>query len=221
MKIRIFPWENGFLRVSRKRLAIIKLLLESYEEKSFILNKKDEEGKTLLHHAVINGFDDAVKYIHKTGANKLMQDRSGNSPFMLALAHVGDASSNRNASYRCYGTNDGQFGSCNTTSYDEIARYLIWSERTYFTECDATSAFLLDLFITKQMPLSLYELVKAGVDMNCREDKLVLRPFLRNLRLGGRQLMKVFQIFKVDILITVWSCFYFIRAASNILPSTA
>ena len=187
------------LRVSRKRLAIIKLLLESYEEKSFILNKKDDEGTTLLHHAVRNGFDDAVKYIHKTGADKLMQDRSSYNTLFFALAHIGDATSNRNAWYRCYATNDGKFISCNTTSYDEIVRYLIWSERSHFTKCDATSAFLLELFITKQMPLSLYELLKAGVDMNCQEYKLVLRPFLRNLRLGGRQLMKVFQIFKVDI----------------------
>ena len=180
--------------VSRKRLAIVKLLVESYKEKSSILNKNDY--KTLFNHAVLNGFDDAAIHIHKTGADTLAQGRSGNSPFTLALNRVGDTSSNRNASYRCYGTSDGKFVSCNTTSYDEISRYIVWSQRSYIQKCDATSVVLLDLFIRRQMPLSLYELLNAGVDVNCKD---VERPFLKNLRLGGRQLIKVFQIFGINI----------------------
>ena len=183
-------------RASRKRFAIVKLLVESYKDKSTIIDKNDYTGKTLLHHAVLHGFDDAALYIHKIGADKLAQDRRGNSPFTLAMNHVGDTSSTRDASYRCYGTSDGKFVSCNTTSYDEIARYMVWSDRSYFQKCDARSVALLDLFITKQMPLSLYELLKAGVDVNCKD---VERPFLKNLRLGGRQLTKVFQMFGVNI----------------------
>jgi ankyrin repeat protein len=186
--------------LSKKRLAIIKLLVESYNEKSFILNKKDDNGLTLLHHAVRNGFDDAVKYLVEIGANTQIKDGDGDSPLTLALGrHNQDSSPSRNAWYRCYTTNDGQFGSCNTTSYDEITRYLIWWERTNFTKCDARSASLLKQIIEKQMPLSLYELLKAGVDMNCTEDESVSRPFLQHLRIGGRQLSEVFQLFEVDI----------------------
>ena len=190
-------------RVSKRRLAIIKLLVQSYksyEEKIFILNKKDGcNGMTLLHHSVVYGFEDAVKYLVQTGANTRIKNKYGASPLTIAL-RFNYSFRNHNAGYRCYSTNDGEFGSCNTTSYDEIARYLIWSERENLSKCDTRSASLLKRVIENRMPLSLYELLKAGVDMNCQEDKSVSpRPFLQHLRLGERQLSEVFQIFKVDI----------------------
>jgi ankyrin repeat protein len=197
-------------RVSKQRLAIIKLLIEScksYEEKLLILNRKDYKGTTLLHYAVNYGFEDAVKYLVETGANTRIKDEDGDSPLTKAINYL-DSLPNRNAGYRCYTTSDGQFGSCNTASYDEIARYLIWSERANLSKCDARSAPLLKKVIEKQIPLSLYELLTAGVDMNCQEDKSVsLRPFLQHLRLGGRQLSEVFQIFEVDISLECWTTF--------------
>ena len=190
-------------RVSQKHLAIIMLLIESYKsykEKSFILNKKDSTGMTLLHHAAKNGFEDAVKYLAESGADTRIKNRDGDSPLTLALKQFPeDTSPNRNAWYRCYTTNDGQFGSCNTTNYDEIVRYLIWWERSNLSKCDARSASLLNMIISKQMPLSLYELLKAGVDMNCLGYNMIFRPFIRHLILGGRQLSEVFIIFEVDI----------------------
>jgi ankyrin repeat protein len=186
--------------VSAKSLAIIKLLIESYEEKSFILNIKDDKGMTLFHHAVENGFDDAVKYFVEAGADTRIKNKDGQTPLTLALmSHFAHSSLKLNTSYSCYTTSDGQFGSCNTSSYDEIARYLIWLERSNFLKCDARSASLLKVIIEKQMPLSLYELLKAGVDMNCQKEKSTSRPFLRNLKLQGRQLSEVFKIFEIDI----------------------
>ncbi len=190
-------------RVSKKSLIITKLLIEScksYEDKLLILNKKDDEGMTLLHHAVEYGFEDAVKYLVESGADTRIKNKDGDSPLTLALRLYDDISPNPNAWYRCYFTNDGKFGSCETTSHDEIVRYLIWLERMHLLKCDGRSASLLTKIIKKRMPLSLYELLKAGVDMNCQDNKWLPRPFLRHLGLGGgRQLSEVFKIFEVDI----------------------
>jgi ankyrin repeat protein len=188
--------------VSKKNLAVIQLLIESYksyEEKLFFLNKLDDEGLTLLHRAVKNGFEDAVKYLIESGADTQIINAEGDSLLTFALKLHRNTSANRDAWYRCYTTNDGEFSSCNTTSRDEIIRYLIWTERKYLSKCDDRSSFLLNKIIEKQMPLSLYELLKAGVDMNCQKDKSLPRPFLHHLRSRGRQLGDVFKIFEVDI----------------------
>ena len=190
-------------RVSEKSLAVTKLLIEShksYEDKLLIVNKNDDKGMTLLHHAVKYGFEDAVKYLVERGLDTRIKNENGDSPLTLALRLYDDTPPNPNAWYRCYFTNDGKFSSCNTTNHDEIVRYLIWSERMHLLKCDARSTFLLTKIIKKRMPLSLYELLKAGVDMNCQEDKSLPRPFLLHLQLGeGRQLSEVFKIFEVDI----------------------
>ena len=179
-------------RVSSKRLAIIKLLLESCKDKSFVLRKKDDKGKTLLYHAAYNGFEDAFKYLVHAGADIPTQ-----VDFLLNCNDCG--SPHQNASYRCYSTSDRKFRSCNTSSYDEILRWVIWWKRKTIRTCDDAVASVLQDIIAKQMPLSLYELLKAGVDINCT-DGLVPRPFLQHLRLGGRQLSEVFKRFGVDIL---------------------
>ena len=180
-------------RVSSKRLAIIKLLLESCKDKSFVLRKKDDEGKTLLFHAGHNGFEDAFKYLVHAGADIPTQ--------VDFLSGCNDSDfPNQSASYRCYTTSDGKFRSCNTSSYDEILRYVIWWKRKTIPKCDVGIASVLKYAIAKQMPLTLYELLKAGVDINCTDGSAV-RPFLQHLRLGGRQLSEVFKIFGVDILL--------------------
>ena len=179
-------------RVSSKHLVMLKLLIETCKDKSFVLNKKDENGWTLLSHAAHNGFEDAFKYLVHAGADMSV-------PLGLPLASFRGSFANHNVSYHCYTTSDGQFGSCNTTSYDEILRYIIWwnSKRSNNSKCDARNAWLLRTIIAKQMPLSLYEFLKAGVNINWTEDGLL--PFLQHLRLGGRQVSEVFQIFEVDI----------------------
>ena len=185
--------EEWIQRVSSKRLAIIKLLMESCKDKSFFLKKKDEKGKTLLFHTGHNGFEDAFKYLVHAGANVPNQ-----VDFLLMCFDCNSA--NRNASYRCYTTSDGKFHSCNTSSYDEILRYVIWWKRSTIQKCNVEIASVFKHIIAYQMPLSLYELLKAGVDINCT-DGSVSRPFLQHLRLGGRQLSEVFKIFGVNILL--------------------
>ena len=202
-------------RVSSKRLAIIKLLLESCNDKSFVLKKKDDNGKTILFHACQNGFEDAFKYLFHAGADMYTQVDFPFGPFDSFFAgadiHIFTQVDfplvffdrdfpNQNASYRCYTTSDGKFRSCNTSSYDEILRYVIWWERKAIQKCDVRVALVLKIIIVEQMPLSLYELLKAGVDMNCT-DGSTLRPFLQHLRLGGRELSEVFKVFGVDILL--------------------
>ena len=190
--------------VSSKRLAVMKLLVGSYKDKSFILNKKDDDGRTLFLHAVENGFEDAVKYLVETGADRLAKNRDGESAFnILAARSIYINSRNRNAPYRCYATSDGRFRSCDTTSYDEILRYLIWWERSNFRECHIFGVFLIESIILKQMPLSLYEMLKAGMDVDCKKGYIWWNPrlFLQHLRLGGRQLSEVFEIFGIEILL--------------------
>ena len=188
--------------VSKNSLAVIKLLIGSYkpyEETSFFLNKKDEEGMTLLHRAVKNAFEDAVKCLVESGADARIKNKDGDNALTSALKLYHNISPNRDAWYRCYVTNDGKLGSCKTTSHDEIVTYLIWTERARLSRYNARSSFLLNKIIEKQMPLSLYELLKAGVDMDCQKDESLPRPFLQHLRLGGRELSDVFTMFEVEI----------------------
>ena len=194
--------EEWIQAVSKKSLAVMKLIIgsyKSYEEKLFFLNKKDDEGMTLLHKAVEYGFEDAVKYLVESGANSRIKNKDGDNLLTFALKSYDTIAPNPDAWYRCYVTNDGKFGSCKTTSHDEIVRYLIWTERAHLSRCDARSSFLLNEVIKKRMPLSLYELLKAGVDMDCQKDKSLTRPFLQHLRLGGKELSEVFMMFEVDI----------------------
>ena len=194
--------EEWIQAVSKKSLAVTKLLIGSYkpyEETSFFLDKKDEEGMTLLHKAIKNGFEDAVKYLVESGVDTKIKNKDGDCPLTFALKLYKNFFPKRDVWYRCYVTSDGKFGSCKTTSHDEIVRYLIWTERARLLRCDTRSAFLLNKIIEKQMPLSLYELLKAGVDMDCQKDKSLSRPFLQHLRLGGRELSEVFMMFEVEI----------------------
>ena len=68
-----------------RRLNMIKLLLETHQHKSSILSKTDGLNWTLLHHAAISGFDDAVKYLVERGADVLSKDENGDTPLMNAL----------------------------------------------------------------------------------------------------------------------------------------
>ena len=174
--------------ISSKQFAIFKLLIESHKDKSLIAKKKDDKGMTLLHHCVKNGFDDAAKYLVTFGANTRVKDANGDSAITLLLGWDISISSNLNGWHRCYTTSDARYRSCNTTSYDEILRYIIWWERKSFSKCSHRRTVLLDNIIAKQMSLSLYELLKAGGDIRCSS-----RPFLNYLRFGERSLSKVFQ----------------------------
>ena len=182
----------------KKHMSIIKLLMETHQRKSLILNKKDHQNKTLLHYAALNGFDDAVKYLIELGADVLSKDDNGDTPLMIALKSSPFNDRSPGASYRCYTTNDGQFSSCKTTCYDETIRHLIQSQKANILKCDHESAAMLELVIHKRIPLSLYALLKVGVDWNCPliDDTSAL---LMHLHVGGREVTEVLKMFEVDV----------------------
>ena len=182
----------------KRHLNIIKLLMETHQQKSSFLYKKDHENKTLLHYAALSGFAGAVKYLVELGADVLLKDNNGDTPLMIALKMSPFNDLNPSSSYRCYTTNDGQFGSCKTTCYDETVRYLVQSQKANISKCDDESALMLEQVIIKRMPLSLYALMKVGVDWNC---PLIdgTSVTLLHLHVGGREVTEVIKMFEVDV----------------------
>ncbi|CAB3985373.1 Ankyrin repeat domain-containing 50 [Paramuricea clavata] len=191
--------EEEMKEESGRRLNIIKLLIETHQQKAFILCKKDHHNRTLLHYAAANGFTDAVKYLVELGADKLLKDKNGDTPLTIALRNSPVYDVNHIASYRCYTTNDGQFSLCNTTCYDETVRYLVQSQRANISKCDNQSAFMLERVILGQMPLSLYALLKIGVEWNCRLNYFNTSAMLLHLQVGGREITEVIKMFEVDV----------------------
>ena len=150
---------------------------------------------TALHCAAACGFTDAVKYLVQHGSNVSIRNRDGKTPLNLA---IGIAPMYPPGFTHCYDTIDGVFTACNTTTYDETVGYLIWSQRSNIQVCDAESAEMLKTIILKRMPLSLYSLLKIGVDKKCATDG-TFYPFLMHLNLGGEQISEVFKIFEIDV----------------------
>ena len=183
---------------SERRLNIIKLLIETYQQKFSVLHMKDHDNWTLLHYAAANGFDDAVKFLVELGADKLLKDKNGDTPLMIALEYSPVNRLNPTASYRCYTTDDGQFSLCNTTCYDETVRYLIQSQRANISNCDHESGRMVKQVIRKRMPLSLYALLKVGVDWNCRLIDFT-SAMLLHLHVGGSEVAEVIKMFGIDV----------------------
>ncbi|CAB3997984.1 Ankyrin repeat domain-containing 50 [Paramuricea clavata] len=183
---------------SERRLRIIKLSIETRQRELLVSYRKDD-GLTLLHYAAFHGFEDAVKYLVTLGADINLKDKYHNSPLMIAVKKSPINDLHPSASYRCYTTNDDEFRSCNTTCYDEIARYLIQSQRVNISKCNRESSFLLRQVILKRMPLSLYALLKIGVDVNCH-DNGTLSPLSMHIRNGGSdEVSEVLKMFEVDL----------------------
>ena len=190
--------EADELKESERRLTIIKLLIETYQKQFVVVQKKDHRNRTLLHFAAAYGFNDAVALLLELGADKRLKDMNGNTPLMVVLRNSPVHDLNPRFSYRCYSTNDGQFSSCYTSCYDETARYLIQSQRSNISKCDEESALMLTQVIIKRMPLSLYALLKIGVDWNCQLIKYS-SPMLLYLRFGGREVAEVIKMFETDV----------------------
>ena len=182
---------------SKRRLNVIKLLMET-DQKSLILDRKDHKNRTLLHYAALNGFVRAVKYLVELGADVRLNDENRDTPLMIALKYSPVNDQNPSTSYTCYTTNDGQFSSCKTTCYDETVRHLIQSQKANISKCDSESAIMLKRIIIKRMPLSLYALLKIGVDWNCRLNAST-SAMLFHLHVGGREITDVIKIFVVDV----------------------
>ncbi|XP_028398436.1 uncharacterized protein LOC114522032 [Dendronephthya gigantea] len=184
---------------SERRLNIIRILFETHHRETFVSYKLEKDSLTFLHLAASNGFDEAVKYLVELGADTLFKDSfTGLTPLMSALVKSPVNDLHPVASYRCYTTKDGQFRSCHTTCYDETSRYLIQVQKASISKCDANSASMLRIVIEKRMPLSLYALLKIGVDISCRGNES-LSPLLLHLKKGGHEVSDVLKIFEASI----------------------
>ena len=49
-------------------------------------NVRGEEGKTCLHKAAERGYDEAVAFLLRNGADPSIRDDMGNTPVVLAMA---------------------------------------------------------------------------------------------------------------------------------------
>ena len=177
----------------------LKIIPGLKNNKFLFLDQQDENGNTPLHIAVDKGLEDVVKYLVRLGADTNIKNNDGNTPLLTAL-RVSSANiiEKLNLNQQCYTTNDGLFTSCETSSYDEIVRYLLWLQKSNISKCDAQSAFLLNQVISKQFTLSLYALLKIGIDINCQENGY-LSPFLQHIKVGGKGVSEVLKIFEVDV----------------------
>jgi ankyrin repeat protein len=183
---------------SERRLHIIKLSVETRQRELLVSYRKDD-GLTLLHYAAFHGFEDAVKYLVKLGADINLKDKYHNTPLMIAVKKSPINDLHPSASHRYYTTNDGEFRSCNTTCYDEIARHLIRLQRASISKCDHESSFLLRQVILKRMPLSLYALLKIGVDVNCHDNGTLSPLAIHILNGGSDEVSEVLKMFEVDV----------------------
>ena len=181
---------------SERRLNIIKMLIETHRK--YELSRKIQDGMTLLHYAALFGFEDAVKYLVDLGADELLKNQHGDTPLMIALKTSPVYDLYPSVSYRCYTTNDGKFRSCNRTCYDEIVRFLIQSQRSRFSKCDTENKYILQQVVVKRMPLSLYALLKIGVNSKCLFNESGSLMLL-HLHTGGREISEVLNMFEVDI----------------------
>ena len=191
---------------SEKHLSIIRLLIQMQDE-LLIYDKKDDDNLTLLHHAALFGFNVAVKYLVELGADQFVKDKNGYTPLMIALQVAPSNDLNPSSSYRCYTTRDGLFSSCKTTCYDETARYLIDSQRANISKCDDETAQMLYTVIIKRMPLSLYALLKIGVDWNCGSADDGISNMQLHLYHGGREVSEVLKIFEIDVSVKCGAAF--------------
>ncbi len=182
-----------------KALEIIPSLKKN---KFLLLDEQDEYGDTPLHIAADYGLDDAVKYLVRLGADTSVKNIEGNTPLLTALSVSSDIIIIRKLSLKkhCYTTNDGLFNFCGTTSRDEMVRYLLRLQRSNISKCDTQSAYFLNQVISKRLSLSLYALLKIGVDINCKGNEY-LSPLLQHIKVGGLNVSEVLKIFEVDIFV--------------------
>jgi ankyrin repeat protein len=182
--------------VYEKALEIIPDLKRN---KYLLLDEQDEIGNTPLHQAAYLGRENVVKYLVRLGANINIKNKKNHTPMLSVLMQVPLHPIKSYGDHRCYITNDGLFTSCETTPHDAILRFLIWSQKSSFSKCGDDSAFLLNAVIKKRMPLSLYALLKIGVDVNCQSGKELSSPFLQHIREGGQEVSEVLKIFEVNV----------------------
>ena len=171
-------------------LSIIPGLRKS---KYLLLDEQDAAGNTPLHVAAINGRERVVKYLVGLGADINIKNKENNTPMLTALFSIKIFKDNR-----CNTTVDGLFTLCGTTVHDEITSYLIWLQKSSISKCDDDTAVLLNIVIVQRMPLSLYTLLKIGVDIHCGVG-MWSSAFLKHVTHGGREVSEVLKMFEVTV----------------------
>ena len=178
--------------------AALKIIPGLINSKYLVLNKQDEAGNTPLHIAACYGHEHVVKYLVGLGADINIKNENNHNAMLAVFLGVSNHSNILYLDHNCYTTRDGLFTSCTTTSYDEIVRYLISSQESSISKCDDNSVLLLKSVILRRMPLSLYALLRIGVDLNCQGNELNSRV-LQHLRVGGKEISEVLKIFEVNV----------------------
>ncbi|CAB4004338.1 Ankyrin repeat domain-containing 50 [Paramuricea clavata] len=180
----------------KKRLTIVKLLTKLQQN----IVKKDKHGRTALHYAAENGFAGAVRHLLRQGSNWEAKGYSviRDNPLALALK---ESPSYPLHFLPCRTTNDGVFQSCNSTMYDETARSLIIQQQSLIKKCRKGTKRLLRTLVEKNMPLSLYTVLKIGVDTNCEIELFKTHLAITRGPIGerSREISEVFKIFQVNV----------------------
>jgi len=79
----IYGWTPLMRAVQQNRPAVVRALMRSDRVN---LDAQNENGRTALHHAALEGLTDIAGMLIARGANAALQDRSGNTSVALAIA---------------------------------------------------------------------------------------------------------------------------------------
>ena len=166
------------------------------------INKQDKYGRTAVHYAAVHALAKTVEYLLNAGADWSITDGEGDTALEFALRErpVGTK-----AFLPCRSTSDSVFQVCQSTLFDEMASYLL--QNAAIKKCDKRAKKLLDGFMRHRIPLSLYELFKSGLDVNCARQHF--KRFLNELastpwwlRKEHEEILEVFKIFEINVDVT-------------------
>ena len=179
-----------------------KNLLETLQLLTKVLlsqvNKQDKYGRTALHYAAVSVLPETVEYLIKIGANKSVEDQRGDTALEFALREKSDFS--EDFSLLCRWTSDQVFKACDATCiFDKMTSYMLPNATV---KCDDEGKSLLKDLTHHMLPLSLYELFKSGLDVNCAQEYF---KSILTINDRGRcspayaNIFEVFKIFQINV----------------------
>ena len=162
------------------------------------VNKQDKYGRTALHYAAVSVLPEIVEYLVKIGANKSVEDQMGDNALEFALRQK--RKFRHEVSLPCRWTSDKVFKVCSTTTFDEMTRYLL--QNATIKKCDYKAKKILNGLTWYMLPLSLYELFKSGLDVNCAQEyfkRILAIDDGRRRRKTYAEILEVFKIFQINV----------------------
>ena len=157
------------------------------------LNAMDNEGRTALHIAAMNGLVDAVNVLIQRGASLDEHDKYGKTPLDLAVENATIALVN------------GPF--LLSKSFEDLRHYLrdhaavvhlLLSSGASFKKCDRKSDSLLHRAIANHQPYIVEALLLKGASLTCK-DHLGRTPLVSYLQNGGIWTDLVLKFFNVSV----------------------